>query len=61
MFFFLRSLPFVEKGTAVRMFADHLLCAMRLQPLKLSLHVTGLSLCAASSDTWHVCGDLLSH
>ena len=27
---------------------------------KLSLHVTGLSLFEASSNTWHVC-DLLSH
>lgn len=53
--------PFVEKGTAVCTFADHLLCAPRVQPLTLSLHVTGLSLCAASSNTWHVCGDLLSH
>lgn len=33
-----RSLLFVEKGTGVRMFADHLLCAPRVQLLKLTLH-----------------------
>lgn len=34
VFFFLRPLPFMEKGTTVCMFADHLLCA---PPVQLSL------------------------
>lgn len=60
VFFFLRPLPFVV-DTNVCMFADHPLCILRVQLLKPSLHITRLRRCEASSNTWHVCGDLLSH
>lgn len=45
--------PFVE-DTDVFMFADHLLRAPSVQLLKLSLHVTRLSRCEASSNPWRV-------
>lgn len=60
VFFFLRPLSFVV-DTNVCVFADHLLCTLRAQLLKLSSHITRFSRREASSNTWHVCGDLLSH
>lgn len=56
-FFFLsffRPLPPFVEDTDVFMFADHLLRAPSVQLLKLSLHVTRLSRCEASSNPWRV-------
>lgn len=59
---FLRPPSLRGGGTHVCVFADHLLGAppAQLSLQSLSLHVTGLSLFEASSNTWRV-GDLLSH
>lgn len=56
-FFFLsffRPLPPFVEDTDVFTFADHLLRAPSVQLLKLSLHVTRLSRCEASSNPWRV-------
>lgn len=54
VFFFLRPLPFVV-DTNVCVFADHLICTLHAQLLKLSSHITRFSRREASSKQYLAC------